>query len=99
SLLSIDSNRPLDSKESPIKTAILFFQSALTEKKPRRRLLSSTTSSCTTVAVWINSITAAPRYVRSLTAPLDTSLATKHTDTRRSCEPFRLHLDISILLQ
>ena len=34
SLLSIESNKPLDSRKSPIKTAILFFQSALTEKKP-----------------------------------------------------------------
>ena len=45
SSLSMESKSPLDNKKSPTKTAILFFQSALIEKKPLLLLLSSTISS------------------------------------------------------
>ena len=48
---STESNSPFDKRKSPTKTAILFFQSAFTEKNPLLKFASSTTSSCKSVAV------------------------------------------------
>jgi hypothetical protein len=64
-----------------------FFQSALM-RKPLLRLLSSTTSSWK-VAVWISSITQAPRYVLSFTIPAETILAVRKR-TSDAFLPFRL---------